>query len=24
VLKNFLRLAGDDEWAKRIRTRSHS
>lgn len=24
VLHNFLRLAGDDEWAKRIKTRSHS
>jgi TatD DNase family protein len=23
VLHNFLRLAGDDEWAKRIRTKSH-
>jgi len=23
VLQNFLRLAGDDEWAKRIKTSSH-
>jgi Tat protein secretion system quality control protein TatD with DNase activity len=23
VLQNFLRLAGDDEWAKRIKTRCH-
>ncbi len=23
VLHNFLRLVGDDEWAKRIKTRSH-
>jgi len=24
VLENFLRLAGDDEWARRIKTRSDS
>jgi Tat protein secretion system quality control protein TatD with DNase activity len=23
VLQNFLRLVGDDEWAKRIKTKSH-
>jgi hypothetical protein len=23
VLHNFLQLVGDDEWAKRIKTRSH-